>query len=161
MTPIGTLLFTLREYDNILFCDGRELLINEYKEFADFCIKQYGKANYFGGDGIKSIGLPDIQGWSIVVRNIEDRTAKIDDTQDNAISRKMAIESAECIINSPSEMKALCIVKMLTELPPLEPKTGHWIDNMNGTYTCDKCGCKHSRSNYCPNCGSKNVEVSE
>ena len=39
-----------------------------------------------------------------------------------------------------------------------EPKTGRWINNQNGTYTCDKCGCKHSRSNYCPNCGSFNRE---
>ena len=35
-----------------------------------------------------------------------------------------------------------------------QQKTGHWIDNHNGTFACDRCGCKHSKSNYCPNCGA-------
>ena len=35
-----------------------------------------------------------------------------------------------------------------------EPKTGRWIYNQNGTFTCDNCGCKHSKSNFCPNCGA-------
>ena len=83
MIPIGTILFAFNEYDSILFCDGRKLPINEYKGFADFCIKQYGKANYFGGDGIKFIGLPNIQGCSIVVRDIENRTEETDNTKDN------------------------------------------------------------------------------
>lgn len=33
--------------------------------------------------------------------------------------------------------------------------TGEWTDNHNGTFTCDQCGCKHSKSNYCPNCGAR------
>ncbi len=32
-------------------------------------------------------------------------------------------------------------------------KTGTWIDNHNGTFVCNKCGCKHSKSAYCPDCG--------
>ena len=31
---------------------------------------------------------------------------------------------------------------------------GEWVNNMNGTYKCSICGIKHSRSNFCPNCGS-------
>lgn len=38
------------------------------------------------------------------------------------------------------------------------PRIGRWINNQNGTYTCDSCGCKHSRSRYCPNCGAKMSE---
>ena len=34
-------------------------------------------------------------------------------------------------------------------------RKGHWTNNRNGTYECDKCGCKHSRSKFCPNCGAK------
>ena len=41
-----------------------------------------------------------------------------------------------------------------------ERKTGKWIENQNGTYKCDQCGCKHSKSNYCPNCGAR-MEVNE
>ena len=56
------------------------------------------------------------------------------------------------------------IMKYIDKLPPAklqEPKTGHWINNQNGTYTCDKCGGKHSRSNYCPNCGCRMVDPQE
>ena len=47
-------------------------------------------------------------------------------------------------------------MKKSSDIPniPAE-KVGHWINNQNGTYTCDICGCKHSRSNYCPDCGRK------
>lgn len=42
-----------------------------------------------------------------------------------------------------------------------KPRTGRWVDNTNGTFTCDQCGCKHSKSNYCPNCGIKMMENKE
>ena len=45
---------------------------------------------------------------------------------------------------------------ILRKIPTEQDRpTGHWINNQNGTYACDKCGMKHSRSNYCANCGSK------
>ena len=40
-----------------------------------------------------------------------------------------------------------------------EPKTGHWINNHNGTFECDECGCKHGRSKWCPDCGAKMQEL--
>ena len=33
-------------------------------------------------------------------------------------------------------------------------KRGCWINNQNGTFECNNCGCRHSWSNYCPNCGA-------
>lgn len=33
-------------------------------------------------------------------------------------------------------------------------RRSHWINNQNGTFECDNCGCRHSKSNYCPNCGA-------
>ena len=36
----------------------------------------------------------------------------------------------------------------------VERKKGEWINNTNGTFECSLCGWKHSRSNYCPNCGA-------
>lgn len=42
----------------------------------------------------------------------------------------------------------------LQDIVNAEPRTGEWIDNHNGTFTCDQCGCKHSRSGFCPNCGA-------
>ena len=32
--------------------------------------------------------------------------------------------------------------------------TGEWINNLNGTFECSRCGIKHSKANYCPNCGA-------
>lgn len=54
-----------------------------------------------------------------------------------------------------------CLVegKDVKPIAPLDESadrpTGEWTDNHNGTFTCDQCGCKHSKSNYCPNCGAK------
>lgn len=58
-----------------------------------------------------------------------------------------------------------------------EPKTGHWIEDTNGTYTdnhdtweCSECGHaqillegtpKDNDYNYCPNCGAKMFEPQE
>lgn len=36
-----------------------------------------------------------------------------------------------------------------------EQKTGKWVNNRNGTYECSECGCRHGRSNFCPNCGAR------
>lgn len=42
-----------------------------------------------------------------------------------------------------------------------KPKIGRWINNQNGTFECSKCGIKHSKSNYCPNCGVKMIKIEE
>lgn len=49
-------------------------------------------------------------------------------------------------------------LNLLPLVKPQEPKTVHWIYNQNGTFTCDNCGCKHSKSNFCPNCGAEMKE---
>ena len=36
-----------------------------------------------------------------------------------------------------------------------DKNVGHWINNMNGTFECDNCGCKHSKSKFCPDCGKR------
>ena len=45
--------------------------------------------------------------------------------------------------------------EQINKLPSADRPTGRWVNNTNGTYTCDRCGCTHSRSKYCPNCGAK------
>ncbi len=45
------------------------------------------------------------------------------------------------------------VIEHLEQMPSADRPTGEWTDNHNGTFTCDQCGCKHSKSNYCPNCG--------
>lgn len=39
-------------------------------------------------------------------------------------------------------------------LDDLEPKA-KWTNNMNGTFTCSRCGAKRPNDNYCGNCGAK------
>ena len=39
-------------------------------------------------------------------------------------------------------------------LDELEPKA-KWTNNMNGTFTCSKCGAKRPNDNYCGNCGAR------
>lgn len=52
-------------------------------------------------------------------------------------------------------------VRDIEDAPSVVPTTeqssivGEWIDNHNGTFTCSKCGDKHSKSNYCSACGAR------
>ena len=83
------------------------------------------------------------------------------DTCEDSISRQAALD---CF--TATKLKKFDFILYAREeiknLPPVNPQPkGHWINNQNGTYTCDKCGGKHSRSNYCPNCGAKMVERQE
>jgi len=68
-------------------------------------------------------------------------------------------------------------IHLLPPVRPQEPKTGHWIEDTNGTYTdnhdtweCSECGHaqillegtpKDNDYNYCPNCGAKMIEPQE
>lgn len=54
---------------------------------------------------------------------------------------------------SRCEHIATAIKGIPTVIP--NPQEGKWTDNHNGTYTCDRCGCKHGRSKFCPNCGAR------
>lgn len=47
-----------------------------------------------------------------------------------------------------------CAIDMAIEALKEKRPHGRWVDNHNGTFTCTECGVKHSKSNYCPNCGS-------
>ena len=69
------------------------------------------------------------------------------------MTREEAIEAltSKDVCNSDVMLEAL---DMAIEALKQESKTGHWVNNQNGTFTCDICGCKHSKSNYCPNCGA-------
>ena len=67
-------------------------------------------------------------------------------------------EDATAVIRKTLGSLGNSVVTEINSLPgyvadAYRPK-GRWVNNTNGTYTCDRCGCKHSRSNYCPNCGA-------
>ena len=59
-------------------------------------------------------------------------------------------EWKECISSAYRRQVIDMAIEALVDRP-----TGEWVDNRNGTFTCDQCGCKHSKSNYCPNCGTR------
>jgi len=74
------------------------------------------------------------------------------------VSRDCDIERScgKCDLMMPSKEPILEAYKMAMDALAIPNKTGHWINNQNGTFTCDQCGCKRSRSKFCPDCGSKN-----
>ena len=76
---------------------------------------------------------------------------------EDAINREDVIALIQCSeyeLQDRVDNDAMC--DDVRKLPSVQPsRKGHWINNQNGTYTCDKCGIKHSRSNYCPNCGAE------
>lgn len=47
------------------------------------------------------------------------------------------------------------LLDAIKELPPVTPKTGHWILLAHELYACSKCHSKWTRKlNYCPYCGA-------
>ncbi len=83
---------------------------------------------------------------------------------EDVISRQ-AVLNMQYRIDDSATLSTRDVVNVddIEDLPPitLQPKIGHWINNQNGTFTCDICGCKHSKSNYCHNCGAKMIEPKE
>lgn len=67
-----------------------------------------------------------------------------------------------CTCKHVGDAVDICILRKCVNAVPYlnncyEPReeVAHWVNNQNGTYTCDHCGEKHSKSKYCPSCGFK------
>jgi len=75
-----------------------------------------------------------------------------------AIIEQLGIRNEDYLI--PAEATLYKVVKNMPSVN-LHPKTGQWINNQNGTFECDQCGCKHSKSRFCPDCGTKMQEVAK
>ena len=63
-TPVGSLIFYdgLTPPDNYLVCDGTVYNIADYPELANHYETQYGSKNAFGGDGVTTFAVRDLQG---------------------------------------------------------------------------------------------------
>ena len=63
-TPVGTVISFMGTQAPLfyLICDGTIYNIAEYQELADFIEAQFGAVNYFGGDGVDTFAVPDLQG---------------------------------------------------------------------------------------------------
>lgn len=85
-----------------------------------------------------------------------------DQTADDAVSRKAAIDAVAIDNLHPGIVRAL--QSILAELPPVTPKqrTGHWTylfnSWVNGLKVCECDACKkraYGSTHFCPNCGAK------
>ena len=71
---------------------------------------------------------------------------------DDCISREAVLE---ILGNYGCTNREGLLFRDIKELPPVQPKTGHWIDSSNG-WMCSECKCDNTfDTNYCPNCGAK------
>lgn len=61
--PIGTIISFMGTSapSGYLVCDGTEYQISQYNKLADFFQEQFGSSSYFGGDGIDTFAVPDLQ----------------------------------------------------------------------------------------------------
>lgn len=61
--PIGTIIsfMGLAAPAGYLVCDGAEYRLSEYPALADLFRRQFGRANYFGGDGTTTFAVPDMR----------------------------------------------------------------------------------------------------
>lgn len=62
-SPIGAVVsyLGLNAPNNWLICDGTEYNIYDYPKLAEFIKNQYGRVNYFGGDGETTFSVPDLR----------------------------------------------------------------------------------------------------
>ena len=54
--------------------------------------------------------------------------------------------------------------KILKDMPPVQPKTGHWMkSNIGGAKVCSVCNAHMGLTSFkfCPNCGAKMMESQE
>ena len=64
-------------------------------------------------------------------------------------------EQLERLKDMTDEERLKLLQKMFS---PIEQKTGEWIPNHYGLWTCSECGLSvlvYAKENYCPNCGAK------
>lgn len=92
-TPIGSIITYLgtRAPKHYLLCDGSEYNIQEYGELANQIKDEFGSYNYFGGDGLNTFAVPDINSKEDTtedndtkeeVNNTEENTDEIIDTEE-------------------------------------------------------------------------------
>ena len=75
-------------------------------------------------------------------------------TEDRAISLNAVLDVMHEMWGDSGEL-----LDAIKELPPVTPKTGHWIKDGIGTYPykCDSCSAYHrALYDFCPSCGSYN-----
>lgn len=62
--PIGTVISYMGNNvpNGYLSCDGEEYNISEYQNLAEQINNEFGKYNYFGGDGTITFAVPDLRG---------------------------------------------------------------------------------------------------
>lgn len=63
-TPVGHILTHMGKTapKHYLICDGTEYNIADYPYLAQHMIDEFGKVNYFGGDGTTTFAVPDLRG---------------------------------------------------------------------------------------------------
>lgn len=99
------------------------------------------------------------------IRDLQMQAKSVDKVLEE-IKAKIEIYEMDCILSCGNDVVCRgCTQTMFKSIYQIIDKhigdnvkphqTGHWIDNHNGTFACDVCGCKHSKSNYCPNCGAE------
>lgn len=63
-TPVGHVISHIGTISpkHYLICDGSEYNINDYPYLVEHFILNFGKSNYFGGDGTTTFAVPDLRG---------------------------------------------------------------------------------------------------
>ena len=63
-TPVGTVISVMGTHapENYLKCDGAVYNIVDYPELSDYFEEQFGQVDFFGGDGVDTFAVPDLQG---------------------------------------------------------------------------------------------------
>lgn len=63
-TPVGTVISVMGNHapEHYLACNGQIVDIADYPELAEYFKREFGVANYFGGNGTTTFKIPDLRG---------------------------------------------------------------------------------------------------
>lgn len=61
--PVGTIISYMgtKAPQHYLVCDGAELYIEDYPQLAKQMIEEFGRVDYFGGNGTTTLAVPDLR----------------------------------------------------------------------------------------------------
>ena len=109
--PVGTIIsfMGITAPAGYLFCDGTVYNISDYPGLADHFETQFGAKEYFGGDGVDTFAVPDLQGEFLRCTGTNSHTnqgsgANVGEHQDGTIQNRMFVNSSNSAVVIESDL---------------------------------------------------------
>lgn len=135
-TPVGTVISYMGKIppEGYLACDGKVYNLSLYPELANHIKDNFGKVNFFGGDGVNTFATPDLNGNGINGINTKNENTKHVFLDQNYLNTILyCIKCYTALKSSLKTIKSLTDFVLIPENSDL--KSESYI--IPGNYCCD------------------------